>query len=512
MEKKHTKNNFKGLTDLLKLEKDKILKIVTFQGNIGDYFIYEALIKMLSDLNLKYEIKNSTDKFNENDKLFILSNGNFNSYYEDTTNFLKNNFNKNIEFIFLPCTIYNVDNILTTLKNENFKIFSREKYTFEYLKNFNIKSELCPDLVFYLSKDYLNEFFGFKEIDNNKIGYFLREDFEKSDKKLNDSNIDISGLYSFESIKDFKSDKFKNSLLKFINELNLVDTVNTNRTHVSIISFLLNKKINFFESSYYKNNGIYDYMMKYSENVKFISNINIKVVSKYRNENNYLENTINKIKEKCEIFTSDFKEDTPYKDQINNNKINFYTQKEGFENHIKVLKSTPVNYAYNFQRALNSMKKEEDNSYLILLEDDLEFTENWLIKAQLIINEIEKKHENYILSLYSPFEDICNLKENISFNKYNNEKDYTKFYGSQATIWNKESALDFAKFNETINLNDYNIENDKIDYQIDHLISLYANYKGIPIFTTVPSLIQHIGFKTSGLAQFMHQSPSFKEK
>lgn len=233
--------------------------------------------------------------------------------------------------------------------------------------------------------------------------------------------------------------------------------------------------------------------------------VKVVIVSKYRSANDYLKTTLQNINYSCTIFMSDFQRDTPYGNYLNGNPVHFYTQDEGLENHMKVYNSTPIHYVYNFQRAFESAKEIPEDHYFILLEDDLDFTENWIEKTIKVLNQIED--EEFILNLYSPYD----YETDSDFVEYDIENNYNKHYGCQATVWKKKTAVDFAKFNRAINFNDYRIQNDSIIFQMDHLMAIYADYKGIPIYTTVPSLVQHIGFKTTGVAQFMHQSPTFKK-
>lgn len=225
-------------------------------------------------------------------------------------------------------------------------------------------------------------------------------------------------------------------------------------------------------------------------------NYEVRLVSKYRPDNNYLDQTLRNMQGiSCKIYTSDFQTDTPYGDMINGIPVEFYTEKNGFENHLHKMKPTSFNYAYNFWRACSNI----DADYLILLEDDLQFTSNWFNKA---VN-LHKKMLNCVFSLYSPHK----IPSGVSEWDIDNP---TNFYGCQATIWPKKHAEKFADFNWAINLNFYQLEQKNIAYQMDHLMAIYCKANRLPIYTCNPSLVQHVGFKTSGLAAFMHQSPTFK--
>lgn len=73
-----------------------------------------------------------------------------------------------------------------------------------------------------------------------------------------------SFIFSYNKIKCFKFtrinvyEKVSLSLFEYISRY---ETINTNRLHVGIVGYLLDKQVNFYRNSYYKNEAVYDYLI-----------------------------------------------------------------------------------------------------------------------------------------------------------------------------------------------------------------------------------------------------------
>ncbi len=46
------------------------------------------------------------------------------------------------------------------------------------------------------------------------------------------------------------------SIFKYLSKY---EVINTNRLHIAIVGSMLNKKVNFYNNSYYKNRAVYEY-------------------------------------------------------------------------------------------------------------------------------------------------------------------------------------------------------------------------------------------------------------
>ena len=97
-------------------------------------------------------------------------------------------------------------------------------------------------------------------------------DSERTSIKIPNNNNDIS-----QTLRQGISNNTSNlnviheTCKKVFNYLANYEEINTNRLHVAVAGLLLNKKVNLYPNSYWKNKAIYEYSIKnkYS-NIKFI--------------------------------------------------------------------------------------------------------------------------------------------------------------------------------------------------------------------------------------------------
>ena len=244
---------------LKKYENKKIIYIPN-NGNGGDSLIASGTYQLFDKLKLNYEISNF-DKIYKNKIIFFAGGGALVDIYKNGARFkfLSNNLDNN-KIIILPHTFKNVDKLLKKF-NKNTTIICREKNSYNYVKQ-NVKESvkdnvyISDDMAFYLNLDrYKNN-----EESSGILNYF-RTDIEKTNVNIPKDNIDLSAKFIYDRTMRNKELVIKNTydILDYINKY---EVINTNRLHGAIGASLLNKKVNFYKNSYWKNKEVYDYTLK----------------------------------------------------------------------------------------------------------------------------------------------------------------------------------------------------------------------------------------------------------
>ena len=257
-----------SIITFLKQYTNKKIIYIPNPGNAGDSLIVLGTFTLFNKLNLNYEIGNINKLYN-NEILFYAGGGNLVGIYNNCRNFILKNQEKNT-IVVLPHTINNEDRLIQNL-NDKVILLCRELYSYEYVKN-HIKNKnnvyLSKDMAFYIETEYLNKF---KKNSHGCCNCF-RLDSERTSIKIPNNNNDIS-----QTLRQGISNNTSNlnviheTCKKVFNYLANYEEINTNRLHVAVAGLLLNKKVNLYPNSYWKNKAIYEYSIKnkYS-NIKFI--------------------------------------------------------------------------------------------------------------------------------------------------------------------------------------------------------------------------------------------------
>jgi hypothetical protein len=146
----------------------------------------------------------------------------------------------------------------------------------------------------------------------------------------------------------------------------------------------------------------------------------------------------------------------------------------------------------NFIRACTEPSACE---FLLVLEDDLDFSTDFLPKISQWLTKHARLLDNNIVTLYTPYVEInqC-LREGRELWHYPVEG----FYGTQALLGTSTIMHACGEFIK-------NVENLPWDMAIKEWLK--ATNRGI--ISTVPCLVQHIGVISSVHGQHMHTSPGF---
>ncbi|MDR0605407.1 MAG: glycosyltransferase [Bacteroidales bacterium] len=218
--------------------------------------------------------------------------------------------------IILPSSFFECPDVLEVF-DERFTVFCREKRSYDYCKSLNTRAEfiLSGDMAFnldiadiknsispnikrnieslneiYLNKVYESYSFymsirikiiqAFLEntivLDSGiRAAYLLRADAESKDKTSDAAaflpkRIDLSG-FTWTSCADPGVVKLLSAL--FIDAINTIDVVVTDRLHIGIASAMLGKRVYLLDNIYGKVSAVYEHSMKDFENVCFLESL-----------------------------------------------------------------------------------------------------------------------------------------------------------------------------------------------------------------------------------------------
>ena len=260
-----------SIEEFLQEYKDREIIYIPNPGNAGDSMIAYGTFQVFDSMNLNWRIV-KREKHNDyycwprfKDKLlFYGGGGNLVGMYGACRNFLIKNKDKN-EIVVLPHTVANEDSLIKGL-GKNIKIICREETSYKYVRelmNHKENALLLDDMAFHIKGIEK-----YKSREGKGVLNCFRADKEASDIKIPADNFDVSSSLKFKSWKhDQKNpqvdvDIMKQVSLSVFDYLSRFSVINTNRAHMAIGGSLLNRKVNMFPNSYYKNRAIYDYSLK----------------------------------------------------------------------------------------------------------------------------------------------------------------------------------------------------------------------------------------------------------
>jgi hypothetical protein len=148
--------------------------------------------------------------------------------------------------------------------------------------------------------------------------------------------------------------------------------------------------------------------------------------------------------------------------------------------------------AWNYCRCLGAAA---NHSRRAIFEDDVIFAAGWEARTARTVHAIEQNHRDYVISLYYPYP----LEESSAgYIEY----PCSKFYGTQGVFFGGRSAREFRDY-----LDERGVKCWTLPY--DLLLQRYTAEAGIPLFATVPSLVQHIGVVSTGQSAHFHTTNCF---
>lgn len=160
---------------------------------------------------------------------------------------------------------------------------------------------------------------------------------------------------------------------------------------------------------------------------------------------------------------------------------------------------------WNYWRCL-SFPADQESVGRMIFEDDVKFAVGWKGRFYRTLAALYQLHGPcFVLALYSVFEQegADSRKPGQLFTPYNART----FMGTQGMFFPEPVRRDFAEY-----IRCYGVEENLMPY--DLLLGHYCEEQRIPMYMTLPSLVQHTGKQTtgqSGGSMIGHTSPTFVE-
>lgn len=151
---------------------------------------------------------------------------------------------------------------------------------------------------------------------------------------------------------------------------------------------------------------------------------------------------------------------------------------------------------WNYYRCLTQCAEGARGT--LVFEDDVHFARGWRERLEHTLTILEDRHgDDFALALYSP------LKFGWDGTSLYAEYPLKDFLGTQAVYYTAKTREGFAtylkKYGLVANANPY-----------DYILRDYLLQEGLPLFVTTPTLVQHMGKRSTGLGHW-HDSPDFVE-
>ncbi|WP_150539264.1 polysaccharide pyruvyl transferase family protein [Actinobacillus vicugnae] len=263
-------------------------------GNAGDALIDMGFYTLAEQFKLSFSLI-SQDKINQlkNDDIVLIGGGGcLVPEWDSTPNFIRSLINSKIKIklIILPHSIRGIDELISNLPEDSI-IFCREKYSFEYCQQTSNAKEvyLADDMAFCINPMQIltsTPHFKIKLTSKNIIRKILinfhrlralftsKINAMRTDKESNQNlAVKRSLANDLSLVASFGTDSYQASLYsakQFLQLINLYEEVCTDRLHVAVGAYLLNKKLSIYNNGYYKCKGVYEQSMSHSNNVTFI--------------------------------------------------------------------------------------------------------------------------------------------------------------------------------------------------------------------------------------------------
>lgn len=200
--------------------------------------------------------------------------------------------------------------------------------------------------------------------------------------------------------------------------------------------------------------------------------INVSVITSPRPEN-YIYTTIKTIEEQIPIHLFVSGTDTSYLNKLLPDKRILITPVSGSDNKI-------LNQFFTFKKCI------QDEGSVLVFEDDVRFAKGWKKRFETVVSDLESKYNRFVLSLFTSIP-LCTPSTLPS--SYYLPLDVTSFSGTLGMYYSdsvRKIILDYFDKYDMSKTNHYDI-----------VIRNCLIENNIPIFVTIPCLVQHIGIVSS---------------
>jgi hypothetical protein len=161
--------------------------------------------------------------------------------------------------------------------------------------------------------------------------------------------------------------------------------------------------------------------------------------------------------------------------------------------------------AYGHTRMIREIEAIPDWNEVLLLEDDIIFTNGWLSYLDAILPEIREKHrDNWMLALYQHYGVKIQHAKGLRWYPIVLPPEDPHYHGGLAEIHTRECLRGMADHIYATGVRQFVMPS-------DYATGDYIYSKGGEVLATAPSLVQHIGRVSTGQSGGFHQSDLFLE-
>lgn len=197
----------------------------------------------------------------------------------------------------------------------------------------------------------------------------------------------------------------------------------------------------------------------------------------------------------------------PYRDRPDRFVIDELSQEEASRMGFQFLGVKPKCAFGHYRAMLNVLALESSWEAALICEDDIRFAQGWRIYLHKIAQEVNRQYDGrWMVTLYR----LQHSRQMGISSQYRRGLKWLRlpeeepFWGTQAILYSREAL---AVFPECL------LENciRKFVEPIDITLGRFAAKHDVAVIATAPSLVQHVGEKTTGQSEWFHQAECFLE-
>ena len=275
------KDPFQLIREII-VEQDSKIYFIPNPGNVGDALIASSAYQLFDKNDIKINIFDENVTLTKKNILVYGGGGNLVPNYNHARNIIDTYHDKVRALIVLPHTINGHSDLLNKL-GPNVYLFCREDISYSYTLQHAINAKIFRynDLAIQFDINYIktNWYNACKVCKNYRKGFYslyfdalrarkistnlycFRTDGEAKGVSPNsDINLDISTYFGIGYMADKNTTHILSKYVLYI--INKFDKIYTNRLHICIAGYLLNKEVYFYPNSYYKNEAVFDSSLK----------------------------------------------------------------------------------------------------------------------------------------------------------------------------------------------------------------------------------------------------------
>lgn len=233
-------------------------------GNAGDALIALGTFHYFDSQKIPFPPVVSVEEkeaIRQYDLVIYSGGGNLIPHYGDALDVLRYASEYRKKIIVLPHTTFGYESELTRMAS-SLHLFCRDKVSFDMLLTRGMPDRsitLSEDMAFKIDRSFLEKY---DRKPHLRTAYCMRTDVESRNRSaaLFSENCDISFLWNGNLWGDrVFVERVVASLITYICQF---ESVVTDRLHIGILAALLDRQVQLFPNSYYKNKAVYEFSMR----------------------------------------------------------------------------------------------------------------------------------------------------------------------------------------------------------------------------------------------------------